>query len=114
MSTQAERKELKAWLRVLRESQNWSQVDVAEMLSVSRETIGGLENEKKGFSNGFTLIRYLKLLGVLSAEAPVTTPGLGRLAALEEKTDEALAGIADILALLGRGEGGANAQEESP
>lgn len=81
----AERRTVKAWLRGLREAQGWSQADVGEMLGVSRETIGGLESAKKGFSNGFTLIRYLRLLGVLSNEAPVEIPGLGRLAALEEE-----------------------------
>lgn len=109
-----ERRRTKLWLAELRKAQGWERGDVAEMLGTSSESIKNWELPSRGFANGFTLIRYLRLLGVLADEAPVTTPGLDRLAALEEKVDEALAGIGDILAVVTHGEDGADAQEGSP
>lgn len=109
-----DKRQTKAWLVELRKAQGWERGDVAEMLGTSTDTIKNWELPSRGFANGLPLMRYLRLLGVLSDEAPVTTPGLSRLAALEEKADEALGGIADILALLRHDAVDANAREESP
>lgn len=87
---------------------------MADLIGTSTDTIKNWELPSRGFANGLTLMRYLKLLGVLSDEAPVMIPGLSRLAAVEVKVDETLAGIGDILALLGHGEDDAGAQGDSP
>jgi transcriptional regulator with XRE-family HTH domain len=97
---QDERKAVKEWLRGLRDAQGMSRPDIAEFVGVTPETIKNLENPKRGFANGFTLLRYLKLLGVLSDEAPVGLPGLGRLAVLEDKVAECVSLVREALQLL--------------
>lgn len=37
---------MKNWVRELRTANNWSQGDLAEKLSVSRQTVNAIENEK--------------------------------------------------------------------
>lgn len=90
---------VKAWLKDLRAKTGWTQNDVAEMLGVTGRTIINLESPDEGFPRGLTMVRYLRALGVV-ADAPVETPGLGRLAALEEAASRSSALQDRILELL--------------
>ncbi len=91
--------EAKRWLRKLREGNELSQRALGELVGVDRRTILNAESEgdDAGWPHGFTLLRMLQELGaVVDAPAPTETP----LARLEEKVDETLTGIADVLDLL--------------
>lgn len=91
--------EAKRWLRRLREDAELSQAALAEIVGVDRKTIINAESEQegKGLPHGFTLLRILQELGVIASAPSSADRPLGRL---EEKVDEALGGIADVLELL--------------
>lgn len=81
----ADRLATKEWLRELRDARKLSRTDVAEIIGASSETVKNWESPtRSGFSQSLTLIRYLRLLGVL-VDAPVQLPGLGRLGSIEAK-----------------------------
>lgn len=102
---------MKEWLTGLL-PEDMSRNDVAYELGVTRKTISNMLNpDVDAFGNGFTMLRYLRLVGAL-ASAPEPSRATSRLAGLEEKCDEVLGGIGDILELLAAPrESGANAQE---
>lgn len=89
-NTAEDRRKAKAWLVDLRKAQGWGRGDVAELLGTNTDTVKNWELPSRGFANGFTLMRYLRLLGVLADEAPVDIPALGRLAALEAEVAESV------------------------
>lgn len=93
-----ENKQLKRWLRGLREQAELSQSDVAELLGVSLKTVNNMENPREGFPNGLTMLRYLRALGVV--DSPAQAPGFGRLATLEEAVRESVALTKEALQLL--------------
>lgn len=73
------RAELKRWLREVMPA-DLSQQAIADELGVTRKTISNLLSPNAGFGNGLTMIRYLRLAGVV-ADAPSSG---SRLATLEE------------------------------
>lgn len=54
---------MKNRLRVLRAERDWSQADLAERLSVSRQTVNAIENERydPSLPLAFTIARLFKL-----------------------------------------------------
>ena len=74
-----EQAELKRWLREVMPD-DLSQQAIADELGVTRKTISNLLSPNAGFGNGLTMIRYLRLAGVV-ADVP---SGGSRLATLEE------------------------------
>ena len=111
----ASEREAKRWLRELRNRSHLSQRALGELVGVDRRTILNAESEgdDAGWPHGFTLLRILQELGaVREAPAPSDSP----LARLEEKVDESLSGIADVLDLLREapGESGEDAGEALP
>lgn len=96
---ESERVRVKRWLRGLREDQKMSRATAADALEVTPETIRNLEHEKRGFANGFTLLGYLRLLGVL-VDSPVDLPGISRLEAIQADHARGLAAVAASLAAI--------------
>lgn len=65
-----ELREVKRWLRDLREQHGYTQLEVAEMVGVDTRTIMNGENVKHGLPHGIHMVRWLRALGVVS-DAPV-------------------------------------------
>lgn len=94
-----EEREAKRWLRHLREERGLSQAALAEIVGVDRRTIHNAESEREetGLPQGLNLLRILRELGAV-ADAP--GPSDRPLERLEEKVDEALGALGDVLELL--------------
>ena len=103
----------KRWLRDLRQASGLTQKQLGELVGRDTRVILNAESETSGWPGGFTLLRMLQELGVVEdAPAPADSP----LARLEEKVDEALSGISDLIELLHEppGESDAGAPRGSP
>lgn len=82
-----EKHALKTWLTGLL-PEGLSRNDVAYELNVSRKTVSTMLNpESDGFGNGYTMLRYLRLVGALK-DAPDATPETSRLARLQDELEE--------------------------
>lgn len=98
-----ERRHLKEWLTALL-PEGMSRNDVAYELGVSRKTISTMLNpDTDGFGNGLTLLRYLRLVGALREVPETAAPS--HLEAVRVGVDELLAGMADVLEILGASDG---------
>lgn len=79
---EADRRALKEWMTGLLPADR-SRADIAHELGVDRKTISTILNpETANFGNGYTLLRYLRIVGALN-DAPTEPAGLSRLAAIE-------------------------------
>ena len=89
--------EAKRWLRELRRDAGLTQKQLGELVDRDARVILNAESQTSGWPGGFTLLRMLQELGAVEdAPAPAESP----LARLEEKVDEALNGISNVLELL--------------
>lgn len=106
----------KRWLRQLRDDSGLSQAALAEAVGTSRRTVLNAESEREdaGWPNGFTLLRMLQELGVVTGAAVQTDRPLARL---EASVAESVALTREAIQLLrearGQADGGRRAQRSA-